>query len=327
MSEHTPDSRLPTPDFAPLPLGDKLLAYAQLFRLPNVFTALADVAMGYLFTHDPDVDPMWGLAGLLVASAALYIAGMTLNDVFDVEIDRVERPGRPLPSGRIAVKWARQIGFGLLLLGVVIGVGLSAWSRDWRPGGVAVGLAAMILLYDGGLKKTPLGPVAMGSCRLLNVLLGMSLSPAPWTGLNLLVAAGIGVYIVGVTWFARNEAEPESHRGQLTLALLVMLGGMALLWRVEGQIDPRQLNALLQQDPERWTLFWLALGALAALRCLRAIVQPHSEFVQEAVKQSLFSLILLDAVLTFATRDLIWAVAVLALILPMTLLGRWVYST
>ena len=31
--------------------GSKLIAYVQLFRLANVFTALADVLMGYLFTH------------------------------------------------------------------------------------------------------------------------------------------------------------------------------------------------------------------------------------------------------------------------------------
>ena len=35
-------------------LPSKPRSYVQLMRLPNVFTALADVLMGYLFTHDPD---------------------------------------------------------------------------------------------------------------------------------------------------------------------------------------------------------------------------------------------------------------------------------
>ena len=88
------------------PPPSKLLAYVQLMRLPNVFTALADVVMGYLFTHNPDegAGTLVGAIPLLVATALMYSAGMVLNDVFDVEVDRVERPERPLPSGRVPVR-------------------------------------------------------------------------------------------------------------------------------------------------------------------------------------------------------------------------------
>ena len=80
-----------------------LLAYLRLMRLPNVFTALSNVAMGFAFARD------WNrpfgtsdailLACLAGASALLYTAGMVLNDVFDYDVDRQERPFRPLPSG------------------------------------------------------------------------------------------------------------------------------------------------------------------------------------------------------------------------------------
>ncbi len=63
---------------------------------------MADVALGFLLTHDPAAGLPWGVFALLVgASACLYEAGMALNDVFDVEIDRQERPDRPIPSGRV----------------------------------------------------------------------------------------------------------------------------------------------------------------------------------------------------------------------------------
>ena len=108
------------------PPSSKLLAYVRLFRLPNVFTAIADVLMGYLFVRWPEVDPPTYLAThclpLLLGSALMYTAGMVLNDVFDIEVDRVERPERPLPSGRIAVGWARWLGFEMLFAGAALGV-------------------------------------------------------------------------------------------------------------------------------------------------------------------------------------------------------------
>src|SRR5205823_6895168 len=79
-----------------------ILPWLRLMRLPNVFTAIADVMMGYLFVHRSVAEP-GKLACLIGASAALYIAGMVLNDVFDLKTDAVERPFRPLPSGQISL--------------------------------------------------------------------------------------------------------------------------------------------------------------------------------------------------------------------------------
>ena len=71
----------------------RLLAFLELLRLPNVFTAIADVVMGFLLVawtvSGPDWPPLvWAVA----ASTALYLAGMVLNDLFDLEVDRRERP-------------------------------------------------------------------------------------------------------------------------------------------------------------------------------------------------------------------------------------------
>ena len=96
-----------------------LQSYLELLRLPNVFTAVADVAMGFFFVQaawalNNDVQPpsllpigMTTVSLLIAASAALYLAGMVLNDVFDIELDREEQPYRPLPSGRISLAAAR----------------------------------------------------------------------------------------------------------------------------------------------------------------------------------------------------------------------------
>src|SRR5947208_9514410 len=83
-------------------------AYAQLVRLPNLFTAFADIGLGWLGTLALGAGTAgWpGFVLLLAASGCLYSAGMVWNDFFDVEQDRRERPFRPLPSGRISRRHA-----------------------------------------------------------------------------------------------------------------------------------------------------------------------------------------------------------------------------
>ncbi len=153
-----------------------MTAWLQLLRLANVLTAVADVTMGYVVTHG-DLQPPLQFAFLVVASCLLYLSGMVLNDVFDAEVDARERPERPIPSGRISLRAATAVGWAMLTSGVLVAWLCGLISSDWRPGAVAMLLAGCILLYDAVLKRTPLAPLAMGACRMLNVMLGMSLGP------------------------------------------------------------------------------------------------------------------------------------------------------
>src|SRR5437667_10407683 len=99
----------------------RLRAYAQLVRLPNLPTALADICLAALAlaVQPPAGDLVEGFPGvrlalLLLASACLYSAGMVWNDYFDQEQDKHERPSRPLPSGRVKPAEAVRLGSALL---------------------------------------------------------------------------------------------------------------------------------------------------------------------------------------------------------------------
>ena len=311
--------------------------YLELMRLPNVFTAMADVTMGFFFVQPSDWrwDPWHDsgtLALLLAASSALYAAGVVLNDVFDLEIDRRERPERPLPSGRVSLRGARRLGWMLLLLGIVLGIA-GVWlgtgggflaGHHLGSAAVAPLLAACILMYDAWLKRTPIGPVAMGGCRLFNVLLGMCalgvrLSPDCW-----LVAGGLGLYVAGLTWFARTESD-RSHRLPLSLATLVMALGIAMLACFPNWSD-RAIPGV-QRDMENWYLLTGILGALIIWRCVWAIIEPVPRRVQTAVTQGVLSIIMLDAVACYAVRGMLCAVMILLLLLPTMFLGRWIEMT
>ncbi|MBI3837614.1 MAG: UbiA family prenyltransferase [Planctomycetia bacterium] len=298
-------------------------AYLELLRLPNVFTAMADILLGFLFTHE-QLQPWPQFALLLGASSSLYLAGMVLNDFFDQAQDARERPARPIPSGRVSAKTARRLGFGMLALGAALGWAAGMSAGEIRPALVAMLLATAVLIYDGVLKKTPLAPLVMGACRMLNVLLGMSVAAQSWQAVNWLVAGGIGLYIVGVTVFARTEAR-ESDRPQLILGMAILLGGIALLAWLPHWATGEEWPAI--RIPQRWNLFWSLIGLLAGWRCLRAIVDPRPALVQAAVKNCIFSLVVLDAGACLAVQDTYWGLVILSLLVPTTMLGRWVYST
>jgi 4-hydroxybenzoate polyprenyltransferase len=309
-----------------------LLAWLRLFRAPNVFTAIADVAMGFLVVHGglSSSAPPGLLVCLAAASALLYTAGMVLNDVFDFEVDAKERPFRPLPSGQISLPLARAMGFAMLIAGVLMGA-LAGYaypsSLPWRSGLVAVVLAGCVLLYDGWLKRFAIGPLGMGLCRFFNVLLGMSVAsevaagwPLGYGPMHLLPAAGIGIYIIGVTMFAKGEA------GQSSVPILI--GGMVTMALGIGVLGWAGL--LLHRRDLSVPMYWLLLAFLAVTvlrRCLLAVWTPDPQRVQAGVKIAIFALVLFDASVALTAAPSYYALAIVALLAPMFLLGRWVYST
>src|SRR5262245_7589956 len=184
----------------------QVLPLARLLRLPNVFTAFADIGLGLCATAalSPSTvdDNFWWKGTLLVlSSGCLYSAGMVWNDYFDLAEDRRDRPFRPLPSGRISIRTAVVLGTMLLA------TGWACAASTGRAGAVIGGtLVAAILAYDARIKRTAAGPVGMALCRFLNVLLGLSLADPERLPVvtRLHLALTVGVYIVGVTWFART---------------------------------------------------------------------------------------------------------------------------
>ena len=309
-----------------------MIAWLQLLRLANVLTAVADVMMGYLVTHG-DLQPPLLFALLVVASCLLYLSGMVLNDVFDAELDASERPHRPIPSGRVSMRAATAVGWALLTSGVLIGWLASLTSSNWRPGAVATLLAACIVLYDAVLKRTPLAPLAMGACRMLNVMLGMSLGPlatevaSPYvrwgTMAAVLIAFGIGIYVVGVTIFARTEARASS-RGRLVTGLIVLLVGMALLAAVPALTD---YQPPLVVGTNGWYLLWAVLALVTARRCSLAILETSPQRVQAAVRHCVQSIIILDAAVCVGYAGPFWGLVVLALIFPTLILAQWLKAT
>lgn len=310
---------------APSPRSSfSLRAYAELVRLPNIFTAVADVVMGFLFVREYDPGDAWLLGMLIAASALLYAGGTVLNDVFDYLADLEQRPERPLPSGRISRAAARRLGIALLVLGAIAAWVASSLRGNYLPGLIGTLLVGCILLYDAWAKRTPLGPLAMGACRMLNVLLGMSVTGFVLREPQWIVAGSIGLYVAGLTWFARTESRASS-RWQLAASTAVMLGGVGLLAFLPTRFD--EIQPLLQAQPQRWYLLTGMLALLIGWRCIRAVFDPHPFFVKTAVRQAILSIVVLDAAATFASRGMPAAIAIVLLLIPTLAAGQWIEST
>ena len=339
--------RCPLDDSSPneIPIDPPWLAFAKLCRLPNLFTAWSDILAGFFIVSafsgggNVSLNVPGILICLMLASGLIYSAGMVLNDYIDREIDAQQRPDRPIPSGAISPAAAAMAGYAMLVVGCLfaflggyIYVGYAAIA--WRGGAVAVILSLCVIAYDVAFKRTIVAPWLMGGCRFFNILLGMSLAKdlpldGTWQLFSFdlgqwMFAGGIGLYIVGVTWFARTEAV-QSNRMVLAFGAALMLLGVLLV----GAIPWAQPSIVHVELSQAFGLggILLLLSLALARRVVLAIHAPTPEHVQLAIQQAIFSLIFYDAAITLSVCGTVWSVVIVALLVPMLGLRRVMYST
>jgi 4-hydroxybenzoate polyprenyltransferase len=149
----------------------QIKSYLTLVRLPNLFTLPSNVFAGYFSTQTHNAIEINTIVLVISVSACLYAAGVIFNDVADRQIDRKERPNRPIPSGKITRRNAIILALLLIVISITISYFISATTFV-----IVFVLIIAIFLYDFVLKNSLFGPAAMGATRLLNILLGASLN-------------------------------------------------------------------------------------------------------------------------------------------------------
>ena len=291
--------------------------WLRLVRLPNLATAVADVLAGFLVCSQGPAALAWPPVACwlaILASVAFYAAGMILNDVYDLTLDRVERPERPLPGGAIAPRTAAAAGAALLTLAAAAACGASVVTQSPWPALVGAGLTVAVWGYDRHAKRTAVGPAVMGACRGLNWLLGMTAAGGPQAAHEWLIPVGMAVYVAGITLYARDEAG-RPRAAALVGGTLLMLGGLVI---AAGFVWTRTLGGPLAAGcrigARDWLLLWGMLTASILFRAVAGIVVPVPARVRQAVGNAIMSIITFDAVLVLAARGEQWALVVLALL-------------
>ena len=284
----------------------KIFGYLRLARPANIVTAIADVLAGIaisgLFLSLLDRENYIDITLLCLSTIGLYGGGIVFNDVFDVELDRTERPERSIPSGLISLKEATIWGTFLLLFGIAM-----AFSVNSTAGFMAFFITASALIYDKWGKHHPfLGPPNMGLCRGLNLLLGISILPAGVWEFWYIAIAPI-IYISAITMISRGEVH-GSNRNPLYAAAI--LYGMVILF-ILGFSWVNGMTLFM-------TPFLLGYAIMIFRPLLAAIKSPTGPLIGKAVKAGVIALILMNA--SWAAASGTWIVAILiVLLLPLSI--------
>lgn len=128
----------------------RFLGLFRLFRLELPLSAGTCVVLGQLLasrTMPPAGDAALGFLSIFFLSATALI----LNDYFDYEVDRINAPGRPLPSGQVTRPEALALSFAVAALGLVC-----AGLIGTTPLLVATGVWLIGVAYNWRLKRTGL---------------------------------------------------------------------------------------------------------------------------------------------------------------------------
>lgn len=282
----------------------KLIIYLRLIRPANVVTSVADVLAGITISGFflSQTDEYLSVLLLCIATIGLYAGGIVFNDIFDAELDKVERPERAIPSGAIRIKEAFTLGIILLALGIT-----AAFTYSLISGIIAFMIASLALIYDKfGKHHTFLGPLNMGMCRGLNLLLGISIlteSLNQWYFLGIIPL----IYIFSITMISQGEVHGSDRNKLYTAAFLYFIVISFILY-----LSWTQNQFII-------SLLFMALFAWMIFKPLiKAIQDPIGKNIGMAVKAGVISLILMDAAWAAAFGSVYMAVFIITL-LPVSL--------
>lgn len=290
--------------------------WLQLLRAPNLFTVPGDPLAGFLLTTGGRVDVRLPFA--IAASLLFYCHGLLLNDLADLKEDRRDRPQRPLPSGaadsRIVLLVAIILaGFALVLCALV-----SLHSMI-----VGALLLTAIVVYNFWAKKVPLlGPIVMGLCRGLSILLGAAagmweyvLPTGTILGITSLLydlarfaAVGATLYIAAITHLARIETLSDPPRLPRTLPYVTLVA--VIVGFFFAALDRTQLLS--------YTNIWLYLiGAYtlyAGYKIHHRLMRQPAPPIPPMIGQLIRLLLPLQALFCIASRSAAGAISAAALL-------------
>ncbi|MEO6134977.1 MAG: UbiA-like protein EboC [Ginsengibacter sp.] len=280
----------------------KIIGCLQLMRPANIVTSVADVLAGiaisgFLINADINSLPLTPIILLCISTIGLYGGGIVFNDVFDYELDKVERPERTIPKGILSLNEGTLLGIFLLAGGITV-----AFFHSSLSGLIAVAIAIAALVYNKFSKHNVVaGPLNMGLCRGLNLLLGISIvtsSVSEWWFLSIVPI----VYIAAITMISRGEVH-GSKKNILFLAVIFYLLIIATILYF----------SFLQEKLWFALPFVLAFAWMILTPLLKAIKNPIPQNIGKSVKAGVIGIILLNA--SWAAAFGIFALAIFIVLL------------
>lgn len=280
-------------------------------RLANIVTAVSDILAGVAiacFASGIQWTELSFLPVLLLvlSTIGLYGGGVVFNDVFDAELDKVERPERPIPSGLISKTSAAFFAAVLLVLAIIAAAFVHEQLFSFSSF-LATAIAVAALVYDKwGKHHSFLGPLNMGLCRGLNLLLGMSIFAGTLSAYWSISLVPI-IYIAAITMISRGEV----HGGKKTTLFAAVIFYCIVI------------ACILATAIVNGTLLY-AVGFVVLFIALifpplqKALKEPKGPLIGKAVKAGVIALIVMNASWAAAFDAFYFALLIL-LLLPLSI--------
>ncbi len=113
-------------------------AVAELFKPITWFPPMWAFACGVVASGVALGDRWWlAVIGIILAGPLVCATSQAVNDWFDREVDAINEPNRPIPSGRIPGRWGLGIAIAWTALSLLVATALGPWGF----GAAALGLA------------------------------------------------------------------------------------------------------------------------------------------------------------------------------------------
>jgi 4-hydroxybenzoate polyprenyltransferase len=258
-----------------LSVSQKLRAWMVLGRISNLPTVWSNCLAGCFLGG-------WNAPGaialLCLGSSLLYVGGMFLNDVCDVNFDTQFRPERPIVSG--ALTWRRATIATVILFsaGLILIATINFRSAAW-----AVSLTILIVIYDLVHKKIPIAPLLMAGCRFLLYLTAAAAGMVGITPRSVLFASVLGIYVAGLSYVARGESRPAASSTIFWLLLFA------------------PVIAALSLTPSFAPAFW----SLPLILCIVGAKKAGREGVGRTVSLLLAGIVLVDLIVVSTSAPMI----------------------
>ncbi len=286
----------------------KWLSALQLIRPANIVTAISDILAGiaiagFLIPEIWNQQLVIQILLLIIATIGLYGGGIVFNDIFDIKEDRLSRPERVIPSGRISLKKVKILGISLFTVGILSATFVSGFS-----GLIAATIAMLSLLYDKYSKHNKfLGPLNMGLCRGINLILGMSINAYLQPEYFIIGLIPV-IFVAAITLTAQKETKGKNKLAIVT-AMILDLSIVISFVLMAYYFNLNLKNTAI------FLLVWYIINAVAKAK---AILNNNPLLIQKAVKMGVLSLIPLNASYVAGFSSIIMAFLVMCL-LPLSL--------
>ena len=133
--------------------------YVEILRPGNAIMSAIVIILIAIIDKSFNIPIIFAMLAVFFETAA----GNVINDYFDYQIDLVNKPERPIPSGRISLKNGRNYAYLLFGLGTLFGFLISYLTNNWMPFFIVLLADVVLYLYAYKLKSTPLiGNLAVG---------------------------------------------------------------------------------------------------------------------------------------------------------------------